>query len=276
MLLPELLLAIVAGALYGLAWVFALRDARRGKLGLSGLVATIAGVIVHTLALAIRWVESGHPPVFGSFENSLLCAWFLALACIAVRPSRSWRHLPVGLLPSALVTLVWGVWFNRNRIPLTISERHLWIDIHAVVAWVAYVFLTAALLVAVLALVRAREAKRGREYALLADMPRGGWCEEIVAQSLAWSFVWFSAVIVTGSIYSLLLFGELWRWDTVEVLALIIWLMLGLTLHVRRFFGWRGWRVSAMVAFTYLGVIVIYWILALFPRSTYHYFELPF
>ena len=39
----------------------------------------LIGFAIHTLLVAWRWIESGHVPTIGNFENALAGAWFIVL-----------------------------------------------------------------------------------------------------------------------------------------------------------------------------------------------------
>jgi len=294
--LPEVWLTLAAAAAFGLAFAVDLLDAWRsgaaaameaaegpgatraaGWLRGMSVASAMTGLALLTTGIVLRWIGIGHPPIFGSWENAMAASWFLVVGVlVASAVWREWRFVGLGLYPGAVLTIVWGLRFNTNRIDLTISERSLWVDLHVLVAWSAYVVLAMMLCAALLSIARSSEKKRGRSLRLLRALPDAGWTDDLVAASTGWSFVGFTGVIVSGAWYSYLLFGETWRWDTVEVLALVVWLVLGLALHLRLFYGWRGARLAAVLSFGYVGVLAVYWVLALVPYASYHFFELPF
>ena len=35
------------------------------------------GLVVHTILVAWRWIETGHVPTIGNFENALVGGWFI-------------------------------------------------------------------------------------------------------------------------------------------------------------------------------------------------------
>jgi len=277
-MLPEVTLSVAAAVAFTVALVPASVALRRDSFVWRALAfgTVAAAVALVTVAVALRWAGVGHPPVFGTFENSLAAAWAIGVGSLLISRSATWRHVWLGTLPWAAGILAWGLRFNTNRIPLTISERSLWVDVHVVVAWLAYFAITALLSVAVVGVLRGVEARAGRDWAWAADLPPRGWADELLVQASAYSFIGFTGVILTGAFYSWLLFGEFWRWDIVEVLGLVVWMVLGLMLHLRLFFGWRGTKLAALSVFVYAGALAMYWGLALFPASSYHYFELPF
>lgn len=45
----------------------------------AGSRLTVATFASHTLAIVSRWIATGHMPVMGVYENSLLGAWFIML-----------------------------------------------------------------------------------------------------------------------------------------------------------------------------------------------------
>jgi ABC-type transport system involved in cytochrome c biogenesis permease subunit len=241
-------------------------------------VSTTMALLLITAGIVVRWRAIGHPPVFGSYENSLACSWFLLVTTLVLtvvgKRAPYWRCSALVTLPSVVAVVLWGTRFSMNRIDLTISERSIWIDLHAGVAWVAYAAATVALFVAVLAVAHGVVARLERGMAI--GLPPRQWTDEMLVQSTSWAFLGVTAIIATGAWYSWLLFGEAWRWDVVEVLALVNWLAFGLALHLRLFYGWRGTRLATVVLFGYVVLLAMFWILALFPVSSYHFFELPF
>ncbi|MDZ4180764.1 MAG: cytochrome c biogenesis protein CcsA [Coriobacteriia bacterium] len=276
--LPETVLTVAAAVLYVSAWAaeLTLLTHPRRWLGFASTGGMWIGLALQTAGIAWRWQAIGHPPVMGSFENSMVCAWFLVAGTLLLRRVREWRSLPVGVLPASVIVIVWGMRFSANRLELTISERSLWIDLHALVAWIAFFAATAAVWACVLSVVRAWEERRGRPLAAAATLPARKWADEMVMQAVTYSFLGVTALLASGAWYSWLLFGETWRWDLVEVLGLITWIVLGLAVHARMFYGWRGLRLAILYMAAYLGIVSMYWLLALFPFASYHFFELPF
>lgn len=279
-MLPETYLSLAAlpavVAACGAAYVL-VRSGDRLRHRLFAAAATAVAFALVTAAIIVRWRAIGHPPVFGSYENSLACAWFLLLGSwllLALPGAGNWRWSAIATLPWVGIVLLWGLRFNRNRIDLTISERSIWIDIHAAVAWAAYVLATVALAVALLAIVQRLGERHGR--VLGGALPPPRWSEEMLAQSVTWTFIGITAILATGSWYSWLLFGTVWRWDIVEVLVLVAWLTFGLAVHVRLFYGWRAFGLAWIVAVGYVLLLAAFWALALLPLSSYHFFELPF
>ena len=75
-------------------------------------------------------------------------------------------------------------------------------------------------------------------------------------------FIFWTIGMLAGSIWAYQSWGRFWGWDPVETWSLITWIVFGIYLHLRRFFGWQGERA----AWFYLGCLVLS-LLALFYTS---------
>lgn len=223
------------------------------------------GFVMLTVAALARWVLTGHPPIFGTFENSIASTWCLAGAVLFGR-----RLFRVAELPDDFerwfalwipATLVFGAFFTRTPYPLTISERSLVVDIHVAFAWAGYTVLLAASTIAGLVVAR-----------------RAHWDSELVdavmIRAAGVGFAMFTAMIAVGSLYSYLLFADWFKWEMVEAFALAAWLGYSSVLHMRMFFAWRGVRLAWVMLAVLPLLIGTFWVWSIFT-GTYHYFEIP-
>lgn len=215
------------------------------------------------LVLVLRTAYAGHAPVFGTFENTLSCS--VALLVGAALTSR--RHEPTGAwswaLPWSLALLVYGTFFRQAAVPLTISEQSLWVDAHALLAWVAFVPL---ILASTLALYRVR----GVSFWELSDEEG----DEYIGRLLNFGFLGLTVMMIVGSWYLYLLFGVFWKWEIVETMALVGWLGYALVIHARYFYRLSGRAFGAAILAVLPALILTFWVWSLFP-NTFHYFDIP-
>lgn len=61
-----------------------------------------------------------------------------------------------------------------------------------------------------------------------------------------YTFVLWSIATVSGAIWAILRWGRFWGWDPIETWSLIVWLILGLDLHLQRFYDYRVKRAAAL------------------------------
>lgn len=216
-------------------------------------------------ALVVSWslrtAEAGHIPLFGMYESALS----LALATVAVAVVWEIRHRgPTVITPLAVLIgaalISHGETFDSTPYALTISERSLMVDVHAILAWLAFGVLALANFLA-LRIVLGRTA--------------GDDLERPLVKSLQLGFVLLTAMIVSGSVYKFMLFGRPWSFDPVESLALIVWMAYATVLHLHAFAGWSGRKLAGWTLGLFIMLALSYRTLVYFPAwSTYHIFDM--
>lgn len=221
-------------------------------------VAALGGV-----ALVMRWAQAGHPPIFGTFENTLTAAVCLLGAAAWTCRSRSGVGRWAWAAPWALTLLLYGTQFRHEAVALTISEQSVWVDVHVVFAWTAFVTL---LLASSLAFARAA----GRTFWGLSPQE----ADEYLGRLVNLGFLALTATLVVGSWYLYVLFGVFWKWEIVETLTLAAWLGYGMVAHARYFYGLDGRRLAAAVLVVLPVLVLSFWVWSVFP-GTYHFFDIP-
>jgi len=209
-----------------------------------------------------RWIAAGHIPLFGTYESSMSLAVAVLAAALIIRP---WTSAPSGVWPVASGVaaglLGHGMRFDPAAYALTISERSWIVDVHGVLAWMAF----GALVVNLgLAVHRTLTGGHGNERA-----------DRLLAFSLSLGFVLHSGMMVSGSFYKFLLFGAAWSFDPIEALGFVVWVAYGTLLHMHLFAGWSGRRLAAWCIGLFVLLTVSYRGIVYFPAwSTYHIFDM--
>jgi ABC-type transport system involved in cytochrome c biogenesis permease subunit len=246
-------------ALYAAVSMISFLAARRetpSRLASSAsLIASSATLVVWTT----RWIDAGHFPLFGTYENALSGA--LAIVLVATAFDVAKRGVAVTPAAFAIAALLLGQGIQYDAMPygLTISERSLVVDIHAVLAWLALAFLATASALAV-------------QVALARGPSR---FEPHLERLLTIGFVLHTAMIASGSFYKFLLFGKVWSWDPIETMALISWLLYGTLLHMSLLAGWSGRRFARWTIASFAVLAVSYRSIIYFPSfATYHVFDI--
>lgn len=225
----------------------------------------VIGVVSMFISVVVRWTVTGHPPIFGTFENSIAAAWSIA---VAVLWGRKWG--PLHDVPDDFerwfslwipVALLFGLFFSRTPYPLTISERSFIIDVHVLFAWAAHTVLLAASTAAALIVAR-----------------RPGWdsaaADSVVVRGAGLGFALFTVMIAVGSLYSYLLFADWFKWEMVEAFAAAAWLGYSSVLHAFMFFRWRGSRLAWAMLIVMPLMLGTFWVWSIYS-GTYHNFDIP-
>lgn len=244
----------------------------------------LLGVLLQATSSGIRWYGIGHPPVFGTYEAALAGSWFMLLYTAFSYKSvhGHFRPLLLTTVPIAILIILYGLTFNTERIPLTISERSLWVDFHAMFSWLAFGSYTAAACLAGAYLWQGARGKgQGGEDSAEWGMRNADSnsspdvLDDLIFRYINFGFITHTVMFALGSYYSSILFGTWWQWDPVNSTSLITWLAYGLAIHMRLFYGWKGSRGANLAIVCFLTAIVSYWGLIYFPPgSTYHVFDL--
>lgn len=230
----------------------------------------LVGILLQASSAGIRWYYIGHPPVFGTYEATLAASWFILLYTAASYTSIHchFKILSLTTIPISILIILYGLTFNINRIPLTITERSLWVDFHALFSWIAFGSYAAA---ACLAGVCLWQGASGRKQEVLEPEV----LDDLIFRYINFGFINHTVMFALGSYYSSILYGNWWQWDPVNSTSLITWLAYGLAIHMRLFYRWRGKRWANLATVCFLTAVASYWGLIYFPPgSTYHVFDI--
>lgn len=230
----------------------------------NGLV--LAGLAAHTVLVAWRWIETGHVPTIGNFENALVGGWFIVVMTAWAARGGRYPLLVAGSLPLALVILGGGAMSDTKPQPMVAALQSFWLYIHIFFAWLAYGAYSVACGAGVVYLARSR---KGRE----SDPAALARLDELMFRSTAFGFVTDAVMIAAGSIWAKSLWGSYWSWDPVETWSFLSWLIYGLALHLRTTMGWRGRRLAWLLVFAILGVLISFWGVNVVMEGSAHVFN---
>jgi cytochrome c-type biogenesis protein CcsB len=230
------------------------------------LWVSLAGLVPHTVAMAVRWVRVGHPPMLGFYEvvPGLVYVAVVLLGIIAWR----WSGLePLGLVIMLISFLMMGgamLIAPRTDLQLTPTLASWWLTIHISFAKLSYASFLASFALAIVYLVR--EGSGGGRWAdILAKLPSQAVLDDLSFKFIAAGFIFLGMMIAAGAIWANEAWGRYWGWDPIETWSLISWLVYAAYLHLRLTLGWRGkkaaWVAVAalpVVLFALVGVPVVY------------------
>ncbi len=147
--------------------------------------------------------------------------------------------LPIGL---GLLSLLF---FKNTQSPFPpVLFKSVWFPIHVFTSLLSHAFLLNGLMSSFLYLLQERELKRKRFGLLFRKLPPLYVLEKISEKALYHGFFFLTLGILSGAIWSELVFGDYWRWSAKEVISLSLWLIYAGMLHQRILIGWRGKRLA--------------------------------
>jgi cytochrome c-type biogenesis protein CcsB len=234
---------------------------KKENVAKTGFGIAFIGLILHTLALILRTVESGHAPFTNMYESLSFLAWSSILAYIIIEAKFKIRKAGAYLIliVIALMALASSPLMPKEAAPLVPALQSYWLWLHVSVTLLGEAFFAVAFITSIMYLVADSREKMG-------ETKKSGIPSEkldsISYRCIAIGFPLFSlGGLVFGMIWAYYAWGRYWSWDPKEVWSLITWFVFALYLHTRIVMGWKG-RRSAIVAilgflaalFTYFGV----------------------
>lgn len=224
-----------------------------------GWFLIIAGFVFQTTSMGIRWVETGHPPVMGTFENSMLGSWFILIVFMIMR---SWyrRIEIVGVLIIVAVILMMGNGVMGNPIlkPLSPPYKSNWLWLHVFFAWIAYGAFCMGAGLGIIYLLKGKIKKSRKLTDALERLPKLEVINELILKVMIFGFVALSVEISAGALWAYDLWGRYWGWDPIETWSLITWLTYGICIHLGVTLGWKGKRMAWLAIFAIFFVFITF------------------
>ncbi|MFN4197317.1 MAG: inner membrane protein YpjD [Caldimicrobium sp.] len=150
------------------------------------------------------------------------------------------------LLPLPILFLILGIFFLKSApaSPFLPFVKSLWFPLHVLSSLLSHAFLLNGLVASIMYLLQEREIKRKRFGYFFQKLPPLHTLERMAERSLYNGFLFLTIGILSGALWSELVFGAYWRWSPKEVITLSLWLIYVGMIHQRILIGWRGKRLA--------------------------------
>jgi len=212
----------------GAALAAAAMAVRRRWFDVLAVTAMLAGFVVLSYGLSLRWQIAGRIPASNMFESLLFLSW--GMGAFAILSMLVFKDRVVPLTASAMGALALVL---ADCLPMDQSIRPIapvlmdtiWMSIHVPVIMVSYSVLALGMLIAHVQLITMAAAPKRRDLAAAIDTLHY-WYIHVGSILLL-------AGIVTGSMWAASSWGRYWGWDPKEVWSLVALLGYLTILHVR-------------------------------------------
>ena len=228
------------------------------------------GVAIHTAAIGLWWNVVGHGPYIERFEVLTSNAWILVVFFLII--ARFVQQVrPAGLLvfPTVVFMVALAVFLKPETKDLPPTFRSFWLILHITIYKIAFAALVIALVFSIFYLLRSRG--RLASVAALSDLS----VIDLRAYRFAgFGFALWASGMLAGSIWAYQSWNVFWNWDPVQTWSLITWVMFGIYLHMRRFFGMKGERAAWLFVLCFILALVSLFLTPLFESSIHaEYFK---
>lgn len=229
-----------------------------------GVILAAAGLVPHTLALALRWYSTGHGPYLRRYEVYSSDVWIGLVLFILVQWRKpKLRPLGVVVLPASFLLIGMAVMASPEIRPLPETFQTFWLFVHIFFAKSAYGSCLIGAALAVLYLLTGRPGFIPGK--LTSRLPESPVIDELSYKFIGFGFIMIGVMIAAGAIWANDAWGSYWSWDPVETWSLISWIVYGVYLHLRRMHGWNGYKAAwyniiafSLLLFTIFGIGFVY------------------
>jgi len=241
-----------------------------GKEFLGRLATFVAagGLVAHTTAIILRWVESyrlgvGHAPLSNLYESLIFFAWTIIILYLIVEWRTKNRTIGAFVTPLAFLAMAYASFspnINSRIQPLIPALQSNWLISHVITCFFGYAAFSLSFGLSIMYLIK-RLDTQNRNNIFLKLIPRMVVLEDLNYQMVVTGFIMLTLGIITGSVWAQSAWGSYWSWDPKETWSLITWFVYATVIHSRMVKGWRGKRIAILcfigfscVLFTYFGV----------------------
>ena len=199
------------------------RDSLRDRLYIS---LTSLAIIVHSVAIGMRWSRVEHGPFINMYEILSSNIWSLSIITLLIYLWLPSIRKTFHFCAVVITTLV--VWFLivdpvESYLPPTYNTIWLYFHVISGKMFLALLLMSTSLAVA-----------SGLRYLrIVTSEPGTSYLNELAYRFLAIAFVFESLMLLIGAIWAQDAWGRYWAWDPLETWALLTWLSIIFILHVR-------------------------------------------
>ncbi len=218
----------------------------------------IGGLLPHSIAIAYWWRIVGHGPYMAPSEVLASDAWIvMVLFLLFTRLYPRVRPASIVVFPATFLMQALGLFYNPGIRSLPPTFRGIWLIFHIGFYKIALATIIIASAFSLFFILKKRSTAQW-----LQRLPEPAAIDIYAYRFAGFGFIFWAIAMLAGSIWAYQSWGRFWGWDPVETWSLVTWIVFGIYLHLRRFFGWQGERASWL----YLGCLVLS-LLALFYTS---------
>lgn len=123
---------------------------REARLTAAGVALTRGAFLVHTTAIAVRWVAAGHAPFSNIYEMVLMFSWGVVLFQLVGEWKLGLRYFGAVTIPVTALALVLMQFLPGEIRPLVPALQSTWLQIHVTLAILSYAGLTLSFAAALL------------------------------------------------------------------------------------------------------------------------------
>src|SRR3989454_7565078 len=216
-------------------------------------LATLAGWILHTVALLTLALDLGRPPL-GSLPEALLVAvWVVVLVEMWLERRYGLPVLGAFVLP---VVLAFSLQSMPMRPLIGSTLRGAWVWVHILLALVGIAAFVLNFAGALMYLLQERQLKTKRPGAFYYRLPALETLDRLTFRTLALGFPFLTVGLLLGAIWARTAWGSALTFDPLAFFSLVAWIIYAGNLAGRAAAGWHGRRAAYFAIFGFAALVL--------------------
>ncbi|HEY9246994.1 MAG TPA: c-type cytochrome biogenesis protein CcsB [Candidatus Methanoperedens sp.] len=240
-------------AISSIIYIYSLVFRKEERINLA-VKSAVAGILFHSVSIALRWMEVGHGPYVSMFEALSKYAWFSVIIFLLVQEKyRKIKFAGSIVMPVSFLLMGAGTLYSQDLQTVPPSLRSYWLIAHVTFANLAFGSILVAAGIAVLYIMKVRRSEKGdtpEGDSFYDKLPEPKVMDDLMYRFVASGFFFLTIMIGAGAIWANQTWGRYWGWDPIETWSLIIWFVYGICLHLRMNAGWSGKRIAWFIIFS--------------------------
>ena len=259
-----LVMASTLAMLLYLIWL----GTKKEFIGQLATYLTMVALIANIMAIILRMLTSGHPPLSNGYEFILTFVGGIIVVYLFAEYRYKLRALGAFVMPIPFLLLMFIIMKMgpEERIAQAIPPalKSQWLTFHVVTAMFAYGAFAVSFGLGAMYLIKlSKEGTQNNlnQQGIVSRFPPLDRLDELAYKVVGFAFPLLTLCIITGAIWANYAWGTYWSWDPKETWSLITWIIYAGYLHARLMYGWKGKRAAwlaifgfAAVLFTFFGV----------------------
>jgi cytochrome c-type biogenesis protein CcsB len=218
----------------------------------------LIAVVLHGLAILLRWIEAGYAPLSNGFEAFSFYAWGLSLAYLLIPSLRRHAILGVFVTPLALISILVASVLPKRIEPLVPVLQSNWLPVHVGISFGAYAMFTLAFVGAVTYLLQLRALRHPGRWLWARQLPSLETLETLQRRMAVIGLVLMTGALVSGSLWAEKAWGVVWPWEPQQIASLATWLIYAAYFFARHNVGWQDRRGAWLLVGGFLSVIITF------------------
>lgn len=215
-----------------------------------------AAWLLHTGALIAVVMESGHPPLYTTWESILFMTWAIFLNYLILEYLFNLRMVGVFLVPVIFVFLIYAASLPKGADVSRFPVDNQWVIFHALIALGGYGTFALAFVAAIMYLMLEKQLRsKAFRKAGFHRLPSLETLDNLSYRLIVAGFPLLTLAIVTGTVWARSTWGATWFWEPKGIWSGLTWGIYAIYLYVRARGVWGRRRLAYLVVAGFVAVL---------------------